>query len=151
MKLFIHFILIGTILFFQNICTLAVSHAEVNIIANPSVEADSMSYALLKDIYMGEMIRWQNGKKIKIVMMNARNDIHKEFVKKIIKMPTIRFLRHWRRLLFLGKNIAPIIINTDEGVISYVSQNKNAIGYVFSKPQTNSVKVIAILAKQDKK
>ncbi len=83
----------GIILNFQVLLFSHAACAEIIFIVNTSVEADSLPMEKIKEIYLGDMVKWSNGKKIKIAVLT--NDVHKEFVNKKLGMTTTRFVRHW--------------------------------------------------------
>jgi ABC-type phosphate transport system substrate-binding protein len=115
----------------------------VVIIANKNVPVSSLSIKEVNNIFLGKRGQWVQGSKIEIVILEgcAAHDV---FLKSYLQKTPSQYDRYFRTLVFTGKGKAPRIFSTETEVVSYVSINEGAIGYVSSETDTRSVKIIIV-------
>ena len=118
-----------------------VSAAEVVLVSNKNVPADSISKDMVKDIFLGKKTTWDNGQKIKFVVLKG-SDTHKAFLKAYIKKTPSQFERYWRTQVFTGKGKPPRKFKSEAGLLDYVAGSEGAIGYVSTGANAGSVKII---------
>lgn len=119
------------------------SAGEVLIIANPSVASEPLDSVTIKEIFLGDIVKWENNERI-IVVISGKPEMHKAFLKKYIKRTETQFQNVWRRNMYSGKGMLPIKVGSIDGLVEYVSKTNGAIGYISSdRPPPNSVKILS--------
>ena len=119
------------------------AYADILIVANKSVPAESLEKAELKDIFLGDTIKWKDKSKISIVVQKNGN-AHSEFVKEITRKSASQFRNYWKKMVFTGKGSSPKSFDKSADLLAYVAATKGAIGYVAAETQPKGVKVIKI-------
>lgn len=116
---------------------------DVMIIANQSVLQENLEPDVVKNIFLGKIIKWENGDRISVVMYQ-NSEIHNKFLKKYIRRTAFQFENVWRRNVFTGKGQIPIRRKSPEEILAYVSKKKGTVGYISSDVKLPAdVKVLA--------
>lgn len=121
----------------------AASAKEFVMIANKSVETNSLSKADLQAIFLGEKVKWDNRHYIKIVLLEEPK-ILREFLMEIVDRTSAQYDNHWRKLVFTGKANMPQTFTDKAGLIEFVAGKPGAIGFIPAGKAGDSVKVISI-------
>ena len=119
--------------------------AGVAVITHPDVEEIGLSKSKLADIYLGKVIKFSNGTKIKAVNLPSNIPAHRKFYKEVIKKSDSAVNRYWAKIKFTGKGTPPKQLENDQEVIKWVANNQGAIGYIDGKYLNKTVKVVLIL------
>ena len=122
-------------------CTLFA--ADYVVIANKGVSTGSLSKSELQSIFLGEKTKWDDGKHITIVILEA-GDINKSFLQDIVEKTPSQYENYWKKLIFTGKATAPKSINEMSKVIEFIAGQQGAIGYVATGEAGGTVKTITI-------
>lgn len=117
--------------------------ADYKIIANKSVSAGSLSKNELQAIFLGEKSKWEDGKAIKIVVLDE-GDAHKAFLQSVVSKTPSQFDSYWKKLVFTGKAAAPKAFGDMAALVDFVAGHSGAIGYVSNGQAVGSVKTISI-------
>ena len=117
--------------------------ADYIVIANKSVSANSLSKDELQAIFLGEKSKWDDGKPIKIVILED-GDVHKNFLKDIVGKTPSQFESYWKKLVFTGKAVAPKSFGDTAALVDFVASHPGTIGYVAAGQEAGSVKIISI-------
>ncbi len=136
-------LLLACIVFIVMLVLTSGAYAEVVFVANKTVPIEQVSAREIRDIFIGEQVKWKNGKRIVLVVLMG-TDIHKEFTKKYTRKTSSQFFTYWRSLIFTGKGVFPMSFDTEEELISFVANTEGAIGYVSSGTKTDNVKTIKV-------
>ena len=115
-------------------------YAELMIITNNSVSTNSIKKTQLKDIFLGNTVKWDENTKINIVVQK-NSEAHTEFVKTIVRKSSSQFRNYWKKMLFTGKGSAPKTFDNTAALIEYISKTEGAIGYIDSDIAIDGVKV----------
>ena len=116
----------------------------VVIIANKSVKEDRKSKDDIKNIFLGKIVKWEDGTKINIAVLKKENELHKTFAKDYTQKTTSQFEKWWRQMVFTGKGTLPKTFESQETLVEYVKENGGAIGYVDNADITGEIKIIAV-------
>lgn len=119
------------------------SAAGYMVIANKSVEASVLSKAELQAIFLGEKVKWDNRKYIKIVLLEEPETI-KEFLQNIVNKTPSQYDNHWSKLVFTGKANMPQTFSDKARLVEFVAGKPGSIGFVPAGQAGDSVKVISI-------
>jgi ABC-type phosphate transport system substrate-binding protein len=116
--------------------------AEVKVIANSSVSADSVSADELKRIFLATASSL-GGSHVEPVLEKG-GATHEAFLKEYVGKTDAALVTYYRSLVFTGKASMPKQLGSDAEVAAYVAKTKGAIGYVAAATEAPDVKVLAI-------
>jgi ABC-type phosphate transport system substrate-binding protein len=111
------------------------------VIANSSVDADSLSADELKDIYTAKTRYWDNGQAIIIVVLPGKTDAA---LQQASGMDGNHFKTFWQRLVFSGRGSEPKKAGDAAGLVALVASMKGAIALVPDDTELKGVKKIEI-------
>jgi ABC-type phosphate transport system substrate-binding protein len=117
--------------------------ADFMVIANKDVTIGSLTKAELQSIFLGEKTRWDDGKHITIINLEA-GDVQKSFLQAIVEKTPSQYESYWKKLIFTGKATAPKSSSDISKVLEFVAGQQGAIGYVAAGEAAGSVKTITI-------
>lgn len=117
--------------------------ASYEVIVNRSLEVDTISKAELQSVFLGEKVKWNSKKYIKIAMHDDAA-VLKDFLQSIVGKTPAQFDTHWSKLVFTGKASMPPSFAESAKIVDYVAGKPGAIGFVPAGQAGSSVKVIKV-------
>lgn len=117
--------------------------ADYAVVANKGVGSSSLSKSDAQAIFSGEKSKWDDGKPIKIVVLQG-GGASKSFLQDVVGKTPSQFDTYWKKLVFTGKAGAPKTFDDPDALVSYVSGTAGAIGFVGAGQAGGSVKTISI-------
>lgn len=133
---------LGTILLVLMCLASTAAFAEVVVIANKNVSETSMSKDKVKQIFLGKVVKWQDGSRIRFVTL--KGDSHKSFLKEYIHRSEAQYKTYWKKILFTGKGSMPKSFDTEQEMAQYVANTKGAIGYISKNTAAENVASISV-------
>lgn len=115
---------------------------DVKIIANSSVNTESISANELKGIFLATSTSL-DGSHVEPVLEKG-GPVHEAFVKEYLGKTDAALQTYYRSLVFTGKASMPKTLGDDAEVVSYVAKTKGAIGYVGGGASTAGVKALEV-------
>jgi ABC-type phosphate transport system substrate-binding protein len=113
------------------------------VIANKGVSVGSLSKSELQAIFLGEKSRWDDGRHIRIAILEE-GGVHKSFLQNIVGKTPSQYESYWKKLIFTGKASAPKTFDETAKVVEFVAGQQGAIGYVAAGQAGGTVKTISI-------
>ena len=114
---------------------------DVAVIVNKEND-HAVDKALVDKIYTGEVKAWSNGDKILSLDLPEDNSTRLSFSKDIVGKSVESLKFTWAQMMFSGVAVPPKVLQSDAEVKKYVSDNKNAIGYIKASSLDDSVKAV---------
>jgi ABC-type phosphate transport system substrate-binding protein len=115
------------------------------IIVNKSNPVEGLSYADLRQIFLGQRSYWPHGRKITLVMREPGQAEREAVLRAVYGMGERDFNRHFLQAKFTGEVLAaPKLLSTAAGVKKFVLNVPGAIAYVRLNELDDSVKPIHI-------
>lgn len=101
---------------------------------------------MLRNIFLGNNISWENGRRIQIVDFVLSSPLRKIFNETTLLLSPQKVSMIWIKVSLSGKSLPPKIVHSEEDVKNFVNDNEGAIGYIKS-PTTlpQSAKIIQII------
>jgi TonB family protein len=130
------------LIFFWSLDALA---ADVKIIANLSVKANSISTGELRGVFLADRTSLKDGSHVEPVFERS-GPAHEIFLREFLRESNESLQSHYGALVFTGKAAMPKSFNSDDEVLAYVARTRGAIGYVRDSAGTEGVKVLAVVA-----
>lgn len=117
--------------------------ARYEVIVNRSLEVDTLSKAELQAVFLGEKVKWNGKKYVKIALLEDPA-VLKEFLQSVVGKTPSQFDTHWSKLVFTGKASMPPSFAESAKMLEFVAGKPGAIGFVPAGQAGNSVKVIKV-------
>ncbi len=124
--------------------TAADSHAQLAVVVNRSVPADSLTKAALLDIYQMNTRRWPDGTPVTIVIQKGNQSHAAEFYGYLGKRP-LDLKKIWMRVQLSGEGMAPRVVGSAEDVLAEVAATPGAIAIVRKDATNKKVKAIHVV------
>jgi ABC-type phosphate transport system substrate-binding protein len=137
-KLSALFIAIVAALLFS--CT---ARAQLLVIANPSVKADSVSKGELRDVFTGSASSLKDGSRVTPVLLK-QGAVHEEFLSAYLGRSAVTLLVSWRGLVMSGQATMPKSFDSEAAMAEYVARTSGAIGYIGKGTAHDGVKVLTV-------
>lgn len=119
--------------------------ADVKVIANASVKADSISADELRAVFLGEKKTLKDGSPV-VPVLNKDSVTHEAFLKLYLRRDVDELRTYYQGLVFTGKGSMPREFGSDAEVAGFVAHTRGAIGYVDGNFNAEGVKVLIVLA-----
>ncbi|MFQ5641797.1 MAG: hypothetical protein ACE5IR_27800 [bacterium] len=122
---------------------------DIAIIVHLDNKTDSVTARELSRIFKQEKQRWDENKKVYLVMQES-GSIEKEiFVKKVFRMRPNELKRYWLTKILKGEISAfPKTLSSNKAIKRFVNQIPTAIGFIDATLVDASVKVLSIDGKR---
>jgi len=117
--------------------------ADVKVVANSSVKADSVSGDELKNVFLATKTSLSDGSHVEPVLQKS-GAAHEAFLKEHVGKTDSALMTYYRSLVFTGKASMPKTLGSDAEVVEYVSKTKGAIGYVAADASVAGVKTLEV-------
>ena len=115
------------------------------VIVPSSQSVRNLSSGDLRRIYIGEMTRWPDGRRIVPVMMPARSRESEAFLKHLVRMSAIDFAQEWISVVFRGRAPAPpMIAAAASAALDIVASHPDAIAFISDAEIPSGVHIISI-------
>lgn len=124
--------------------TFPASAAEVAVIVNKANPITSLSKTTVAKYFLKEIELWGHGVKIVPVDLVDTNPLASQFALNVLEMDLDKKRRIWLKKIYAGKSTPPQQLATDEAVITAVTAEPGAIGYISASNPTNKVKFITL-------
>ena len=114
------------------------------VIVDGSSSVESVTKADLVKIFMRRTARWSDGSSVKPVDQHPSSAVRDAFSKAVHGRSTEAVVSHWRQQIFAGRAVPPPERKGDAAVVSYVSKNRGAVGYVGPGTALGSAKPLSV-------
>lgn len=115
------------------------------VIVHPDNPTPTLTAKDLKMIFLGDQTTWPDGQPLKVAALK-NGEMHKEFLKDMVKLSPMKFAMHWKQKIFTGSATGCHInfFKSEDKVKEYVKANPTAIGYISVDSVDDTVKEIKI-------
>lgn len=107
----------------------ALADAEFIIVVHRDNPVKSLTTSQVKSIFLGKERFWSDGSAITLIM-NKNEDIHEAFTRLMLQKSPAQLSVYWKKILYSGASMLPLVVKDDEAVKSYMSLHANTISYV---------------------
>jgi TonB family protein len=115
----------------------------VKVIANPSLQADSISARELKSVFLEETSSLRGGTHVEPVLARG-GPAHEAFLRRYLGRSDADLQTYYRTLVFTGRGFMPKTLASDAEVAAYVARTRGAIGYISPDASAAGVRTLAI-------
>jgi len=129
-------------LFVSSLLTINRAYADVAIVVHPSNNSN-FDKSTIKRIFLGKAKSFSNGRAAILLSASPKDPITEEFNKKVIGKSSNQVNAYWSKMIFTGKGTPPQEMASTSEIITAISANPDAIGYVDASAAIGDVKVVA--------
>ena len=113
------------------------------MIANPSVQVDSITASDLKSIYLREKTSLGS---VHVEPVFAKTGpAHEAFLRHLLGQTDSELQNYYRTLVFTGRGTMPKALDSDGEVVAYVARTHGAIGYVSPDASAEHVRTLDLV------
>ena len=115
------------------------------IVVNARNPISSMSAEELARVFLKKQKTWEDGSAVLPVDLPEDSQVRETFTRDVLGRSTSAVRAFWQQMIFSGRDVLPVVRDDPGAVISYVSSNTYAIGYVApNTPLDDQVKVVEV-------
>ena len=114
------------------------------MIVNHHVEQQTVSRSFARLVFTMRVLRWRDGRKIRVFVLPDRHPAHQEFSKRTLDLYPRQLRRVWDRHLFSGSGAVPTQVETVAEMLERVSTTPGAVGYLPTGSGNDSVRIIDV-------
>ena len=123
----------------------SVQKERLAIIVNRSNPVDNLTFAELRQYFLGERGRWPDGRHVTIIMRQPDEPERAAVLRLVYEMREQDFHAHFLHAKFTGETLEePRLLDTPARVVNFVFLQPGALGYVRAGEVNASVKVVKI-------
>ncbi|NVK56887.1 MAG: hypothetical protein HWE26_14885 [Alteromonadaceae bacterium] len=119
-----------------------------NVLANLSVDVETLSPAQLRMIFAGRTQFWPDGSRIRVFVLPSSDPLHQAFCRTQLNVYPYQLERIWQRVVYSGQGIAPHVVSSPELLIENIVNTPGSIGYMPNNINSPKAKNVAILGGQ---
>ena len=116
-----------------------------HVITHSSLNNSELNLNELRSIFSLRARKWPDGTPITVFVLRDQNHIHREFLLKTLKMLPHQLRRHWDRYIYSGIGQGPVVVESQEEMLSKVQSTPGAIGYIEGGVPNGRVHELSIL------
>ncbi len=116
--------------------------ADVAVIGNKSIAADSLTARQISNLWLGKSKFIPGGGKPIVVDQVSGTSVHNDFYKNVVKKNGSQLKAYWAKVVFSGKRAPPMVLMSDADVINWVASTPGGLGYIDSASVNETVKVL---------
>ena len=115
------------------------------VIVNKSNNVSSLSKSQVSRMFLKKVFTWKDGSSVKPIDLTPDSPVRKIFSQEIHGRNVYSIKNYWQQMIFAGRDVPPLEKETEQEIIDYVSSHPEAVGYVSSKTNLDSVKIIEVI------
>jgi len=117
--------------------------ADYQLIANADAGSATVSKEDVKNVLLGNKVKWDNGTVVKLAVLGG-GPAHDKVISDFTARTSDQFDKYWKKQVFTGKGVMPEVMADDAAMVAYVAKNPGAFGYVSAGAKTDGVKPLAV-------
>ncbi len=114
------------------------------IVINSENPTRKIDRKFLSDLFLKKSSQWKDGEPAIPVDLPMESPTRKDFSDEVLDRSVDAVKNYWQQMIFSGRELPPPELKTDQAVIKYVINNKNAVGYVSDGTEVSGAKVLQI-------
>jgi hypothetical protein len=119
--------------------------AELAVIVNKSTTQETITSGELRQMILGEKVKWSDGKKVTPVQTPAESPERALLLKMVCKMSDAVLKRYYMQAAFTGKDIAPPTdVPSAAALKQFVARTPGAIGCILATEVDKTVSVLKV-------
>ena len=116
------------------------------VIVNTANSTSSLTDAEIAKLFLKRKLRWKDGRPVVPVDQRADSPIRVSFSIDILRKKPSAVDNYWQQQIFSAREVPPVEKSSDQAVIAFVQENRDAIGYVAASTTLGpGIKVVQII------
>lgn len=116
-----------------------------SIVINAENPANTMRQDHIRRMFLGKVGSWSHGVKVLPVDRSTPSAVREQFSSEVLGKAPRAVKSYWQQQVFSGRGVPPVEMSSDAEVLSYVSRNAGAIGYVATDRVPKGVKILEVV------
>ena len=118
--------------------------AEYVLVCNKECPVAQITAQEVERIFLRKKRKWKDNSTIEVVI-NTNEKIYDQFTRSMLNKSSSQFSNYWRRILFSGKDMLPVILEKDSDIIDFIKKHPRALSYINMTNVTNTIKALPII------
>ena len=114
------------------------------LIVHPGNPASTLERGFVRDAYLKQIISWPGGPVIRPVDLSGSFPARVKFAAEVLHKAPSQLRTYWSQRVFSGTGLPPPELESPAQVLSYVLENRGAIGYLPAGFAPGGAKVISL-------
>jgi ABC-type phosphate transport system substrate-binding protein len=127
----------------------AQGQVELYVIVNANNSLDSLSADQLERLFLLKTKRFENGESAEPVNQSEGSKARELFNEKVLQRNEQQLKYYWSRKMFSGSDKPPPIAVSNSDTETFVSEHPGGVGYLTRQPQSDQVKVVLTVKRQE--
>ena len=124
---------------------LGAQDAQFRVVVNAANPVTTLSRDQVSRLFLKKVTTWSSGRPVMLVDQAESSPVRREFTKTVHRKEVSSVKSYWQTMIFAGRAVPPSEKPSDADVISFVSANPNAIGYVSAEaPLGPGLRVVTV-------
>jgi len=98
------------------------------IIVHPDIN-ESVTANDIRNIFLGKKTQWDDHQRIRFVLLTQKK-IYQQFLAKYVGKTLYQYRNYWRKKVFTGTGMMPIMFKDCKQTIDYIKRTKGAITFI---------------------
>lgn len=124
--------------------TICAAADEVVVIVSTDNPVVQLSNHEIADIYLGRRARFPDGRLARPIDQKETKPVRAAFYEEIVGRTSAQIRAHWSRVIFTGRGRPPPEASDDLDMLSRVTGDPNAIGYIERRNIDESVRIVNV-------
>lgn len=107
-----------------------VSAPAVDVVVHPTQPDSAVSRSLARGVFGMRVRAWPDGVPVRVFVLDDAQPLHEEFCKSVLQMYPYQLRQNWDRLLYSGTGQPPVVVASEEEMLTRVAETPGSIGYV---------------------
>ncbi|SRR6266498_294805 len=117
--------------------------AESFVVIVNAANSATMTRDEIADVFMKRITRWSpSGAPIVVVDELPSSPARQEFSRVVLRRGVEAMEAYWQQQIFSGRDVPPVVKETDDDVLAFVRRNPGAIGYVSAGANLDGVRAV---------
>lgn len=113
--------------------------ADLTVILNKDVPAQSLTKEEVRSIFLGKKTKWDDGTKIIFFLIKSSKS-QKAFLEAYVGKSPEQFEDYWLQNVFTGKGVMPDTVENSDEMVKVVGRTKGSIGFVTIETSDSEIK-----------
>jgi ABC-type phosphate transport system substrate-binding protein len=122
----------------------AATRADFKLIVHPSVAVTKLTSVALSELFLKKSARWPEGLACVPVDQRPNAAARLAFTEVVHHKSVAAIESYWQKRIFSGQGVPPLVKESDEAVVAFVSGTPGAVGYISAATEAKGVKVVDV-------
>lgn len=114
------------------------------VITHPSNPTSKVTREFLRAAYLKKIASWPHDQAIRAADLPASSALRKRFTELVIGRSVQAVRAYWQQLIFSGRGVPPVELESDEAVVKFVLKYPGAVGYVSATANIGTAKTLLV-------